>query len=292
MKEECRIEPHKRGEVMRKIVFNILFLLLTFAACIGQTSYKGLTPGKSMRSDVERALGKPVKELSKTLVEYRPQPLTGQIFVQYREGSAVVERMEMICQATCDDLIKSLKLRLPKDPGESTLTKPEDDRWKFLYGAPHFIVTSGAILDLSEDGSSSSRVAFYSRELYEADFAGVKETNEAYIAKIEEDQTKPPVPEPGQITGIVRLNGKPIAGATIDFYRTDLASRLQTKTNSGGVFISTVFRGNWVVVISGPGMKWTYVSGLKIPLTAALEVDTAPGDGVRPTEEQVRTAIK
>jgi hypothetical protein len=45
--------------------------LLSCAACFGQTSYKGLTPGSSMRADAARVLVRPVKELSKTLVEYK-----------------------------------------------------------------------------------------------------------------------------------------------------------------------------------------------------------------------------
>ena len=282
---------------MRKAAISNLFLLLVCAICLGQSSYKGLTPGKSTRADVERALGKPVKELSKTLVEYRPQPLTGQIFVQYREGSTVVERMEMICQTSCDDLIRTLNLRLPKEPDESDLSKLVDgDRWKSLYGSPRFIVTSGAIPDVSEDSSPPSRVAFYSRELYEADFAGVKEANTAYIAKIEEGRTKPLVPEPGQITGIVKLNGKPVAGATIDLYRTDVTGYprgVNAKTDRYGIFVFFGgLSGTYAAVASGPGLKWTYVSGLKIPLTSALEIVAKPGDGARPTEEQVRAAIR
>src|SRR5881296_2214074 len=96
-----------------------LFLLLAFATGFGQTTFKGLTPGKSTRADVERVFGQPVKKLSETLIEYRPQPLTGKIYVQYRNGSPVVERIEVLCRlesSTCDALIKSLNLHLPPEP--------------------------------------------------------------------------------------------------------------------------------------------------------------------------------
>ena len=46
---------------MTRILPTFLFLLLACAACFGQSTNKGLTPGQSTRSDVERVFGWPVK---------------------------------------------------------------------------------------------------------------------------------------------------------------------------------------------------------------------------------------
>ncbi|CAN5583087.1 hypothetical protein BH20ACI3_BH20ACI3_38100 [soil metagenome] len=170
---------------MSRISFIILFVMLGWATCFGQSSFKGLTPGRSTRADVERVLGQPVKEVSETLIEYPPQRLTGKIFVQYRKGSPVVERIEMVCRletSTCEDLIKSLNLRLPKNPASDQVG---DEKWKSLYGPPLFIVTSGVMADAAGDSLPPSRVAFYSRELYEAYQATLPASNSRANSNIE-----------------------------------------------------------------------------------------------------------
>ena len=282
------------GAIMSRIVFIILCLLVACGTCFGQSTFEGLTPGKSTRADAERVLGQPVKKVSETLIEYRPQPLTSKVYVQYRQGSPVIERIEVLCRlasSTCDDLIKSSNLHLPEEPNSG---KADEQKWKFLYGSPLFIVTSGDNADLVGDRLVPSRVAFYSRELYEAEFVRVGEANEAAIAKAQEDRKKPPIPQPGQITGIVKLNGNPVAGATVELYRTDaLSGHFETKTDRYGIFIWLGgLSGTYVAVVSGPGMKWTYVSGLNIPVASALEIVAQPGDGARPTQAQVMAAIR
>ncbi len=84
---------------MNKILTTITFLLFACATCVGQSSYKGLTPGRSTRADAERVLGQPVKSLSKTLVQYESSEEVVKVFVQYRDESpaAVVERIELTC---------------------------------------------------------------------------------------------------------------------------------------------------------------------------------------------------
>ena len=47
---------------MNRTALVIICLLSSCAACFGQTSYKGLTPGTSTRADVERVLGRPVEK--------------------------------------------------------------------------------------------------------------------------------------------------------------------------------------------------------------------------------------
>src|ERR1051325_3053273 len=141
-----------RGHTMRyRQLTIIILLLLTCFTCLGQTSFKGLTPGKSTRAEAERVLGRPVNKVSETLIEYRAQPLTGKIYVQYRQGSTVVERIEVLCRlanSTREDLLHSLNLRLPT---KSDAEKVDEEKWKFLYGEPRFIVTSGVMADVIGD---------------------------------------------------------------------------------------------------------------------------------------------
>src|ERR1700716_3084346 len=82
----------------------VALLLLLCGLCLGQTSYKGLTPGKSTRADVERVLGQPVNTVSETLVEYAPPSnpdparyrVKAKVYVQYRKNSAIVERIAVL----------------------------------------------------------------------------------------------------------------------------------------------------------------------------------------------------
>lgn len=80
----------------KKISISILFVLLGCTASFGQSSFKGLTPGKSTRAEVERVLGQPVREVSDTLSEYKTQNKTEKVFVQYNPETSVVERIEAI----------------------------------------------------------------------------------------------------------------------------------------------------------------------------------------------------
>ena len=289
---------------MKKILSSTMLFLLVCAACFGQSTYKGLTPGQSTRADAERVLGRPVNKLSETLIEYRPQPLTGKIYVQYRKGSPIVERIEMLCRtqsSTCDDLIKSLNLALPQEPTASKFDGANYEKWKFLYGAPRFVVTSGDSADSTGDNLPPSRLAFYSRELYEAEFVRVGEANEAAIAKAEEDRKKPDALTDayGEVTGIIRLRSsdgslKPVGGATVEFYRTDGLSGYSKQTaNKYGTFhfLGIAQTGTWVAVASGPGLKWSYIKGVRTPV-GGLEIIAEPGDGARPTQEQVMAAIR
>jgi hypothetical protein len=171
----------------------ILFVLLTCVTAFGQTSYKGLTPGKSTKINVQRVLGLPVNKVNETLIEYRPQPLTSKIYVQYGQDS-VVEKIEARCllpNSTCKDFARSLGLRLPENP--ETVKGPADGKGKYVsyYGPPLYVATMQD--DESKEGGDQvvpDRIVFYSRELYEATVARVKEANVAAIAKAEEDRKK------------------------------------------------------------------------------------------------------
>jgi hypothetical protein len=285
---------------MKRSFVATTLILLIFGLASAQSTYKGLTPGRSTRAEVERVLGRPAKTVSATLIEYRPQPLTSKIFVQYRVGSPVVERIEVLCRlenSTCKDFTKSLNLRLP-EPESAKVPELGGGKYNvFYYGAPHY--AAATIDDAGFDNNEivPFRIAFYSRELYEA----AKKGNEAAISQAEEDQKKPPPLSGsyGEITGIVKLRAtdgslRPVAGATVDFYRTDNSpGTLKTNTDKHGIFVGMGLSQTapWVVVVSGPGIKWAYLNGVRTPV-AGLEIVAEPGDGSRPTLQQVMAAIR
>lgn len=157
---------------MNNILTSMMFLLLTSLICVGQTSYKGLTPGQSTRADVERVLGQPVKEVSKTLVEYRSPENAVKLFVQYRAESpaAIAERIEQTCvSASCRSALEEYSRRGAVALPDVIVLKQNAGAGLYVdyYGAPRFIVSTL----INKTGSATdfeSRVAFYSKELYES----------------------------------------------------------------------------------------------------------------------------
>jgi hypothetical protein len=131
-------------------------------------------------------LGRSVKQVSETLVEYLPQPLvtteTGRwksqkSYVQYRDGSpaAIVERIELILCSVKTKCLDVLALYSEFDP---SLTSPHfrgtldarlnsGDKTSYYFGPPRYMVRT-EILRTSPPESYENRWAFYSRELYEA----------------------------------------------------------------------------------------------------------------------------
>src|SRR5438477_7509869 len=86
---------------MNRITLIIIGLLLSCAPCFGQSTFEGLTPGKSTRADVERVLGRPIKKISATLVEYSGGADANNIYVQYADESLAAEalRIELFCES-------------------------------------------------------------------------------------------------------------------------------------------------------------------------------------------------
>jgi len=123
------------------------------------STYMGIQPGKSTRSDVEKAFGAPVNS-SGQLVEYRVPGGSGQIFVEYREDN-VVERLERrfakpISRAA---LIRSLELPATADESgknkEGNLVEYFGDikTLAFVFASPD---AAGGVIS----------IGYYSMELY------------------------------------------------------------------------------------------------------------------------------
>ena len=149
----------------------ILFLLLACVGCFGQSSYKGLTPGKSIKADVERVLGKPVKSVSQTLIEYKSPDYLGKTYVQYSDDSAGarVERIELMCmriRSESGDKASECTKIWDKEFDSYDSTKRVCDeslncKYIYYFGSSRFMVFTRAADD-------QIRWAFYSKELYEA----------------------------------------------------------------------------------------------------------------------------
>lgn len=174
---------------MRRIYFLVLLFAALVVSTAAQSSYNGLTPGKSTRAEVERTLGKPIKEHSPTLIEYPPQKATGRIFVQYAPDTALVERLEFLCRTPnsgCDGLIRSLTLPVPA-PVFWSAAYSGDANGKTVryYGAPRFLAIT---IDNESEGLyyslSPARLAFYSADLYTTALAAAEEAHKIDPAQL------------------------------------------------------------------------------------------------------------
>src|SRR5581483_9484458 len=182
---------------MKKILSSTMLLLAMCAACFGQTTFMGLTPGKSTRAQAEQVLGLPVNKVSPTLAEYKERPLklthakvtlnSGKIFVQYRDdGSAIVERIELILCGLADmnrecnvhamhaeydpSVPDSEEVRLSGGTLDALQVISGSNRYKatWYFGPPRYMIRTD--INKSSDAGSYIEVrwAFYSKELYEA----------------------------------------------------------------------------------------------------------------------------
>ena len=155
----------------------IFFALIACATSFGQSSFQGLTPGRSTKADVERALGQPIRSASRTLVEYRSPAESGRLFVQYGDESAaaaVVERIELTCftgrsnsRSEYDLCVSALNLErlqgvLPD--AESRTPKQQGFTIVRYFGAPQFT----AWTHIAKGVEAEVRLAFYSEGLYQS----------------------------------------------------------------------------------------------------------------------------
>src|SRR5712692_5319828 len=101
----------------------------------------------------------------------------------------------------------------------------------------------------------------------------------------------------GQAEATVKLNAegskKPVPGALVDIYRTDIKGHWSVKTDKGGHFVilGLPLTGAFVFVASGPGLTPTWVNNVHITQTPVVDIVAEPGDGQTMTLEQVQQAI-
>lgn len=256
--------------ISRLLTF-ILLMLLGCEMCFGQTSFRGLTPGRSTRADVEAALGPPVREVSEALAEYTSEKETEKVFVQYRRGAAIVERIEAVYPDTIgrEEVIRALKL--PSRPTASR-ANARGRLEEFFSGGGVVLAYAGA-----DASSGVSRVGYYSRELYESASAGVASTSSKPATPAEErpatspNDTARPRPDaqepPGPVgnSGDIKLSGTELR---------KLTGRYKFTSSGGGSFTEGT-----VELLDGGGLKlsagssvYTLVAGYKSTITTSSDV--------------------
>src|ERR1044072_8034572 len=75
----------------------------------------------------------------------------------------------------------------------------------------------------------------------------------------------------GPIEGTVKVKNadgsmKPVEGAKIDVYRTDIKGHYEVKTDKTGHYVrlGMPLQGTFLVVVSGPGIQWSYQNGIRL----------------------------
>ncbi len=292
-----------------KTIVSAFLLLLACSTCLAQSNYRGLTPGRSTRVQVERVLGQPVNKVSATLIEYRPQPLTSKIFVQYKTGSMVVERIEVLCRlpdSTCKDFERSLNLSLPKWSEAYKIPSGDAGYYVWYYPPPQYVVSTADYKKGIE--LVRSRLAFYSPELYVV--AVTKALQEestcddgvtfAETCRVQRNVLDSNNPGHEMVTGVVKLRAPdgvmiPVANARVNFCMTSMflsGNRYTGITDNQGRFSFYALRGTYVAIVYGPGLKWSYQEGVRVPMASAFELVAEPGDGAKPGVLDVENYLK
>lgn len=156
---------------MSKVMSLILCMMMICAPCFGQSKYNNeLQPGLSTRNDATRALGHPIRTLSATQFEYRPGEGFERLVVEYRGGSAVIERIEaqFIKPVSRSAMIAALKL-----PEQSDAKKTNAQGKLVEYFREDALVLTYASAEAS---SGVKSLGYYSRELFSAVAEGGTDT--------------------------------------------------------------------------------------------------------------------
>lgn len=84
----------------------------------------------------------------------------------------------------------------------------------------------------------------------------------------------------------------PLADAQIDVFRTDMKGSYKTTTNKNGefVFAGIPFVGIYTVLASHPTAAPNWVDGAKAGRDIPVDIVVTPGDGKRPTFEEIKAA--
>lgn len=97
----------------------------------------------------------------------------------------------------------------------------------------------------------------------------------------------------GALRGSVKLiaadgSTTPVAGATVDVFRTDIAGEYHTKSDKKGewVFAGLPFTGEYVVSVSAPGAQPTAKSGVKAGRDVSVDIVLNSGDGKKLTKDE------
>lgn len=98
----------------------------------------------------------------------------------------------------------------------------------------------------------------------------------------------------GKIT-LKQADGKEalVADAVVEFYRTDISGKFQTKSDKSGNYVHAglPFGGTYIIAVSAPGARPEFITGVKVNQQPANNFALSPGDGTRLTLEQIKASM-
>ena len=98
------------------------------------------------------------------------------------------------------------------------------------------------------------------------------------------------VPLRGKVT-LKQANGTvvPVAGAEVDVYRTDIRATLHATTDATGAYqlAGVPMMGTFTIVVSAKGARPTFIAGVRASRSPDNDFTLTPGDGSRPSLEQI-----
>ena len=207
---------------MNKLSMLIVLVLFCGAASFAQSAFKGLTPGKSTKTDVQRLLGQPLREVSETLHEYKSENLSEKIFVQFGPEGSIVERIEAVYPATRDRADVIRVLRLPASPtGSQTNSRGKLEEY---FATTNIVLTYAS----GEASDGVSRVGYYSTDLFNSAVADVPRTPQKNRGEVA-DKPVSRRPEPPDNS---RLSDS-TTGTSTEVSRQTTGIRSGTSTNPG-----------------------------------------------------------
>jgi tetratricopeptide (TPR) repeat protein len=99
-----------------------------------------------------------------------------------------------------------------------------------------------------------------------------------------------------QVNGTVKLKQAdgtevPVVDAQVDIYRTDIKGEWHVKTDKKGhyIYAGLPFVGTYALVVSAPGARPNWATKQRFTTSQQRDFLLQPGDGSRPTLEQVKT---
>lgn len=171
----------KGSEAKRmKSLITIVIVAIFAVAASAQTTFNGITPAKTTKTEAEKILGAPLKKLSETLIEYSPSKSNAQeaakaggamqVYIQYRQGSLIVERVAIVLKGPDGFTLLQHTQRL--GPGvmlpfldARVLVEKSGNLFLVSYvGSPYYYSET-----ISQwPGEANIRIEFFSPELYQA----------------------------------------------------------------------------------------------------------------------------
>jgi|GEM_PF-6248530 len=153
---------------MTKMLVTNFWVLAICAAGFGQSAFQDITPGASTRNDVERVLGQPVRSRGASAFEYKAPDGIARLEVEYRAGSAIVERIEVYFLRPISRAALVQKYSVPQRA---------DAKKANAEGKPVECFGGSALLSFTyataEESGGVASLGYYSRDLFDT-FTGVQ----------------------------------------------------------------------------------------------------------------------